>query len=198
MADAHFRVQVESDHLKRLSAARPIPAMSELIWNALDADATRVDLEVDADEVAMRSITVRDNGKGFTIAADERFRHLQTRWSFWVVSNDLDAFAQMRTRQKDKPRGQIFQSDDGRVEVWAKSWSEIIEACKARMKFVQDHLKANVDRESSLKHLKQTYAKVLSGVAEEYAPAETDAEPEGRSQFADIATDGNGPHQGSM
>ena len=43
MADAHFRVQVESDHLKRLSAARPIPAVAELIWNALDADATRVD-----------------------------------------------------------------------------------------------------------------------------------------------------------
>lgn len=105
----------------------------------------------------------------YTIADDERFRHLKTRWSFWVVSNDLDAFARMRTRQKDKPKGQIFQSDDGRVEVWVKSWAEIIEACKSRMKFVQDHLKANVDRESSLKHLKQTYANVLAGVAEEYA-----------------------------
>ena len=105
----------------------------------------------------------------YTIADDERFRHLDTRWSFWVVSNDLDAFARMRTRQKDKPRGQIFQSDDGRVEVWAKSWAEIIQSSKARMKFVQDHLQANVDRDTSLKHLKQTYSNLLAGVAEDHA-----------------------------
>lgn len=134
----------------------------------------------------------------YTIAADERFRHLHTRWSFWVISNDLEPFAEMRTRQKDKPKGQIFQSGDGRVEVWAKSWSEIIEACKARMKFVQEHLKANVDRESSLKHLKQTYAKVLTGVAEEYAPVdETGADLGACSQSEDIPGDGRMPSQGN-
>jgi hypothetical protein len=47
---------------------------------------------------------------------------------------------------------------------------EIIDGCKARMKFVQYHLQANVDRESSLKYLKQTYEKLLTGVAEEYSP----------------------------
>lgn len=114
----------------------------------------------------------------FTIADDERFRHLNTRWSFWVISNDLDAIAMRKARQMNMPRGQIFRSEDGQIEVWAKSWAEIIQACKSRMKFVQEHLKANVDRESSLKHLKQTYAKVLAGVAEEFAAAEDlEAEP---------------------
>jgi Histidine kinase-, DNA gyrase B-, and HSP90-like ATPase len=65
MADeTHFKVQVESDHIKNLTAARPIAAVAELIWNAVDADATRVDVEVDADAFTMRSITVRDNGHG--------------------------------------------------------------------------------------------------------------------------------------
>ena len=38
--------------------------------------------------------------------------------------------------------------------------------CKARMQFVQQHLQANVDKESSLKYLKKTYDKYLSGIVE--------------------------------
>ncbi len=102
----------------------------------------------------------------YAVAADERFRHLDTRWSFWVISNDLDAFAQRETRQKDKPRGQVTQTDDGQIEVWVKTWSEVLEEAKSRMRFVQDHLKANIDQESSLRYLRQTYDKYLSGVAE--------------------------------
>jgi hypothetical protein len=103
----------------------------------------------------------------YTVADDERFRHLHTKWSFWVVSNDLDAFARMRTRQKDKPRGLIAETETpGAVKVWVKTWSEILAEGKARMRFVQEHLQASVDAESSLKYLKQTYEKYLTGVAE--------------------------------
>ena len=101
----------------------------------------------------------------FTVANDERFRHLKTRWSFWVLSNDLDAYARIQTRQKGKARGQVFQSEDGSIEVWVKTWAEILTECKARMKFVQDKLQANVDRDSSLSYLKETYDKYLSGIA---------------------------------
>ena len=64
MADARYRVQVEKDHLTKLASAKPIQALSELIWNSLDADATRVDVEIDANEIAMTAVTVRDNGHG--------------------------------------------------------------------------------------------------------------------------------------
>jgi hypothetical protein len=66
MTEAHYRVQVERDHLKRLASAPPLQAVAELIWNSFDADATRVDLEIDSDGVAMRSITIRDNGHGIS------------------------------------------------------------------------------------------------------------------------------------
>lgn len=111
----------------------------------------------------------------FTVAEDERFAHLETRWSFWVISNDLDAFARNRTRQLNSPRGRVFKSEDGQIEIWVKSWSEIIEECKSRMQFVQEKLNANVDRESSLRYLKTTYEKYLVGVAED--EHDTDAEP---------------------
>lgn len=101
----------------------------------------------------------------FTVAEDERFRHLSTRWSFWVVSNDLDSYARLQTRQKGKARGQVFQSESGSIEVWVKTWAEVLAECKSRMQFVQDHLQANVDKESSLRYLKRTYDKYLIGIA---------------------------------
>lgn len=100
----------------------------------------------------------------YTVAKDERFRGLSTRWTFWVVSNDLDEFASVQTRQKDKPRGQVSQTEDGLVEIWVKTWSEIIAECKARLQFVQQHLQANVDKDASVSYLKETYNRYLAGV----------------------------------
>jgi hypothetical protein len=110
----------------------------------------------------------------YTIAADERFRHVRTRWTFWVVSNDLDDFAQKRTRQKDKPRGQVAQTEDGLVEVWAKSWAEVFADCRGRMRFVQETLQANVDRDNALNYLRTTYARYLNPVPEDSDTAADD------------------------
>jgi DNA topoisomerase VI subunit B len=64
MPETHFKVKVESDHIRKLTAAKPIPALAELIWNACDADATRIDVDIDRNEFGMNAITVRDNGHG--------------------------------------------------------------------------------------------------------------------------------------
>lgn len=101
----------------------------------------------------------------YTIAADERFRHLKVRWSFWVVSNDLDEFAQRKSRQKDKPRGMISQTDDGMVEVWVKTWSELLAEAKGRMRFVQDHLQTNVDSEHAFRYIQTAYARHIGDLA---------------------------------
>jgi hypothetical protein len=103
----------------------------------------------------------------YTVADDERFRHLETRWSFWIISNDLERFAKVKTRQKDRPRGQISETEDGRIKVWVKTWSEILAEANARMRFVQQHLQANVDKENALKYLKRNYDRYLKGVAED-------------------------------
>lgn len=103
----------------------------------------------------------------FTVAADERFSSLKTRWSFWVLSNDLDAFARQETRQRGNPRGRVHISEDGSIEIWVKTWAEVIAECKARLRFVEEHLQANVDRTNALAYLQQTHAKYLAGVIEE-------------------------------
>ena len=110
------------------------------------------------------------------IAMDERFRTLKTRWVFWAISNDLTEFAAEQAKQKNMPRGMVFNSGDGMIEIWVKTWAEVIAECKARLRFVQEHLQANVDRDHALSYLKKTYEKFLSGIVEEYAENETELE----------------------
>jgi hypothetical protein len=61
-----LQVQLQRDHLKRLvERYTPINAVAELVWNALDGDATRVDVFLDDTELgAIESIRVVDNGDG--------------------------------------------------------------------------------------------------------------------------------------
>lgn len=70
-------VVVTGDFLNRLKSA-PITAISELIWNSLDADADNVIVEFERDSLgAIEKITIKDNGHG--ISADElkiTFGHL--------------------------------------------------------------------------------------------------------------------------
>ncbi len=40
-----FEIRVQDDHLERIAQTRkPILALAGLIWNAVDADATRIDV----------------------------------------------------------------------------------------------------------------------------------------------------------
>lgn len=141
----------------------------------LVVELKRPTVKVGADEIT------QIKSYAYAVAADERFRHLETRWSFWVISNDLDEYAQHETRQKDKPKGLVIQADDGKIEVWVKTWSEVLSECKARLRFVQEHLQANVDKESSLRYLRKTYDKYLSGISE------VDADEEKTEEASDDA-----------
>lgn len=58
----------------------------------------------------------------FAVQADERFRGVPTRWSFWLVVNDMDDHVKKEVRQRDKPDGLLFESDDLSLplKIWAK------------------------------------------------------------------------------
>jgi hypothetical protein len=59
-------VQVDLDHLER-QIKSPQAGLAELIWNAVDADATEVAVKVETNDLgAIESITVTDNGTGMT------------------------------------------------------------------------------------------------------------------------------------
>ena len=65
MADERIlEVQAQEDFVEKLAAARPAQALAELLWNGLDAEATKVSVEADRGPIGLTSIRVRDNGHG--------------------------------------------------------------------------------------------------------------------------------------
>nr|VFJ60121.1 MAG: Histidine kinase-, DNA gyrase B-, and HSP90-like ATPase [Candidatus Kentron sp. FM]VFJ60709.1 MAG: Histidine kinase-, DNA gyrase B-, and HSP90-like ATPase [Candidatus Kentron sp. FM]VFK13290.1 MAG: Histidine kinase-, DNA gyrase B-, and HSP90-like ATPase [Candidatus Kentron sp. FM] len=59
------RVEVKADHLSKLTRSDPVKALAELIWNGLDADATRVDVTFGKGTLGTDKVIVSDNGIGF-------------------------------------------------------------------------------------------------------------------------------------
>ena len=100
----------------------------------------------------------------FAIAGDERFESLATRWTFWVISNAFDPTGKHEARQSDRPLGQVYKTEN--IVIWCKTWAEVLGAAKSRMRFFGDSLNANIDKESSLRFLRETYNKYLSGEVE--------------------------------
>ena len=78
----NIEVKVENDHIERITSAKPLAALSELIWNAYDADAKEVRVELEEGQLAeLGLIRVIDNRSG--IAFDEVepfFRSLGGSW----------------------------------------------------------------------------------------------------------------------
>ena len=63
----HISVSVQQDFIERQTRAQPLTALSELIWNSLDADASKVNIEFERNDLAKRisKITICDDGVGF-------------------------------------------------------------------------------------------------------------------------------------
>ena len=75
-------VQAQSDHIASLFRGTPISAIEELVWNALDADAkeVRVDLLTNA-LGAVEAVRVSDDGLGIDAGtADRTFGNLGGSW----------------------------------------------------------------------------------------------------------------------
>nr|VFJ68614.1 MAG: Histidine kinase-, DNA gyrase B-, and HSP90-like ATPase [Candidatus Kentron sp. FW] len=82
--DKHiYKVKVQQDHLSKVANSTPDKALAELIWNGLDADATRVDVTFTKGDLGTKEIVVRDNGTGFSIdKAESFFSLLGGSWKF--------------------------------------------------------------------------------------------------------------------
>lgn len=67
MAVEHVSVAVQGDFVARQTRAKPIPALAELIWNGLDSDASRVEVEFAHEDLAggLSRIAIYDDGAGF-------------------------------------------------------------------------------------------------------------------------------------
>jgi hypothetical protein len=101
----------------------------------------------------------------FAVANDERFRGVQTRWSFWLVVNDINDYVRQEMYQKERPEGLLWESPDPKMisKVWVKTWAQIIHDCRIRLKIFKDALDLTVTADAGLEYLRKTYARILLG-----------------------------------
>jgi hypothetical protein len=106
------------------------------------------------------------------VANNERFRDTNTRWHFWAVSTKISDEVRARATQANRPRGLLFQEDGSRVNVWVKSWGEIIDSCRARLEFFRKQLEYRASDESAVRYLLDMHEKYLpSAIAGEDSKA---------------------------
>jgi hypothetical protein len=77
-----IHVQAQIDHILSLCTASPIQALTELVWNALDADAFDVKIDVIQNPLGgIDAIRVTDDGLGINaLQADHYFGNLGGSW----------------------------------------------------------------------------------------------------------------------
>ncbi|MBF0190715.1 MAG: hypothetical protein HQL99_06135 [Magnetococcales bacterium] len=79
----------------------------------------------------------------------------------------MDAFAQKKARQANRPEGVIYLSDAGEnpwITIWAMEWGQVIRESRARHKFFHESLEYEADRGSALRYLHETHKDLLQGV----------------------------------
>lgn len=65
MSNQQYSVEVQEDYLKNMTGAKPVQALTELIWNALNADAIDVGVSSEYNELeTLAEVLVCDNGRG--------------------------------------------------------------------------------------------------------------------------------------
>jgi len=99
----------------------------------------------------------------FAVQGDERFKGVPTRWTFWLVVNNMDEHASREVHQSERPEGLLLQADDPNTRIWVKTWAQIIHDCRTRLKIFQQALNYSADKDASLDYLKATYERVLRG-----------------------------------
>lgn len=137
------------------------------------------DVKIDRDEIS------QIEGYAASVVADERFRNVNVKWVFWVISDELGPTANFRIGQNTFT-GQIHSSAN--VCIYVKTWAQVLDDNRARMQFFQEHLEYQVDKGEALKHLQDRYASYLEGVIDSDSDADSwegaDAERIGASNPA--------------
>ncbi|MCV7346428.1 ATP-binding protein [Mycolicibacterium rhodesiae] len=121
----------------------------------------------DEDVLQLRSYAV-------AITKDERFAQPNVSWNFILVGNDTTDSVEDLRSQTNLPFGMVQQSQ--KYSVWVKKWPEIIGGAEHRMKFVQDSLQYESNKDKGLDYLRTAYASYLPDLED---PEEGDEIPEG-------------------
>lgn len=91
------------------------------------------------------------------VASDERFRDAAASWDFVLVANRLSGNIERITKQRNKPRGLIYDDEELDLRVWIRHWGGIIEDRRRSLHFAKNLLQIDPEREEALDALRKKY-----------------------------------------
>lgn len=111
-----IQLELQSDFLQRLVTTRPVQALAELIWNALDAESQNVRVVFERDTAGrLSAIRIIDDGHGipFDLAPD-LFRNLGGSWK----RHQRQSTREKRALHGEQGKGRFRALALGRVAEW--------------------------------------------------------------------------------
>lgn len=131
-----FNVTAESDYLAKIIRSTPVAALAELIWNAVDGDATKVSVTFTEDKMGgVEEIVVADNGMGMhAMDAGPRFTKLGGSWKKNQQTSDKGRFLHGR-----EGKGKFKALSLGRVAAWHIVFNDSIELQRYRIEVSADN-----------------------------------------------------------
>lgn len=127
-------------------------------------DLTHLVVELKAPSVKIgRDEISQIMGYAASVTADERFRNVDTKWVFWVISDDIDSVAKYSIGE-NTATGLIHKTTNS--SIYVKTWAQVLDDNRARLQFFQERLEHQADKGAALKHLQERYANYLDGVLE--------------------------------
>jgi hypothetical protein len=119
-----------------------------------------IELKRPKDKLNDQSLT-QIRSYAFAVASDERFMDTETKWTFWLVSNDMNDSVRRQVNQRKLQPGCAHDDSEGNFQIWVKTWGQIIAECDGRLQFFQEQLQIRADRDDVLNHLRNEYRKYL-------------------------------------
>ena len=101
------------------------------------------------------------------VASDAQFRDTNTDWTFILVGNDYNDVVRRKITQRGRAKGILIEpgdQDDVKYTVWVRTWSQIIEDCRWRMKFFQERFEYVADEDAAIEYLRATHERFLPKV----------------------------------
>lgn len=97
----------------------------------------------------------------WAVARDARFHGVPIRWTFVAISNEMDDFATAKANQKDRAPGLVYDDAQLKIRVFARTWSEVLNDARSRLRFFKDQLSYEADRDTARAYLKAKHEKFL-------------------------------------
>ena len=122
MSTSEYSVNVKADFMRKQAKSTPTQALAELVWNALDADATEVRVELQRNSLnAIEKIRVKDNGSGISFEhMPDIFTSLGGLWK--KKQNHTKNFSRKLHGKEGRARFKVFAL--GNVADWDVVYSD--------------------------------------------------------------------------